>query len=49
MKLYTSDGCFYEGMDQETVTRLRTELGHETTYITKEEYDAYIQEYQRVL
>jgi hypothetical protein len=42
MKLYTSDGCSYEGMDQETVTRLRTELGRETTYITKEEYDAII-------
>lgn len=42
MKLYTSDGGSYEGMDQETVTRLRTELGRETTYITKEEYEAYI-------
>lgn len=38
VKLYTSDGCAYEGMDEETVTRLRTELGRETTYITEEQY-----------
>jgi hypothetical protein len=42
MKLYTSDGCSYEGMDEETVTRLRTELGRSTTYVTKEEYDVII-------
>jgi hypothetical protein len=42
MKFYTNDGCSYEGMDQETVTRLRTELGRETVYITKEEYDIII-------
>jgi len=42
MKFYTNDGCSYEGMDQETVTRLRTELGRETVYMTKEEYEAYI-------
>jgi hypothetical protein len=46
MRLYTSDGCSYEGMDAETVTRLRTELGHETTYIAKEEYDAIIEALQ---
>jgi hypothetical protein len=43
MKLYTSDGCAYEGMTSEVVTTLRTELGRETTFVTKEEYDAYIQ------
>jgi hypothetical protein len=48
MKFYTSDGCSYEGMDQETVTRLRTELGRETVYITKEEYDAYVQAHQEI-
>ena len=48
MKLYTSDGCSYEGMDQETVTRLRTELGRETVYITKEEYDAFVSANQPV-
>jgi hypothetical protein len=42
MKFYTSDGCSYEGMDQETVTRLRTELGRETVYVTKAEYDVII-------
>lgn len=49
MKLYTSDGGSYEGMDQETVTRLRTELGRETVYVTKEEYDAYIAARQPVM
>lgn len=48
MKFYTSDGCSYEGMDQETVTRLRTELGRETVYITKEEYDTLIAAQQRL-
>ena len=42
MKLYTSDGCSYEGMSEETVTALRTELGRSTTFVTKEEYEAYI-------
>jgi len=49
MKLYTSDGYSYEGMDQETVTRLRTELGLETTYVTKEEYDTYIEAHRQTL
>jgi hypothetical protein len=26
-------------MSEETITRLRTDLGRETIYITKEEYD----------
>jgi hypothetical protein len=42
MKLYTSDGSSYDGIDQSTVTRLRTELGRDTVYITKEEYDSLI-------
>jgi len=42
MKLYTSDGCSYEGMSEEVVIALRTELGRETTFVTKEEYKAYI-------
>ena len=46
MKLYTSDGCSYEGMSAEVVTQLRSELGRSTTYVTKEEYDAYVAAYQ---
>jgi hypothetical protein len=42
MKLYTSDGCAYEGMSEEVVTTLRTELGRSTIFVTKEVYDAYI-------
>lgn len=42
MKLYTSDGCSYEGMSADTVTALRTELGRSTIFITKEQYDAII-------
>lgn len=33
MKLFVSDGLVYEGMDAPTVTRLRQELGRDTTYI----------------
>ena len=39
MNFYTSDGCSYTGMSAETVCRLRLELGKETTFITKEEFD----------
>ena len=42
MKFYTSDGCSYEGIDQDTITRLRTELGRDTAFITEEEYNAFI-------
>ena len=42
MKLYTSDGCSYEGMSQDTVTRLRTELGKDTIFVDKQTYEAYI-------
>lgn len=38
MKLYTSDGCSYEGMDEETVTRLRAELGKTTQFISMDDY-----------
>lgn len=44
--LYTSDGCAYQGMSDEMVTSLRTELGRTTTFITKAEYDAYILAHQ---
>lgn len=40
--LYTSDGCCYDGMDAETVTRLRLELGKSTTFVDKETYDAFM-------
>ena len=43
MVLYTSDGCTYTGMDEETVIRLRLELGRTTAYISKDSYDAIIQ------
>jgi hypothetical protein len=39
MKRYTSDGCIYEGLDDETIETLRTELGRPTVFITKEEFD----------
>lgn len=38
MKLYTSDGCSYEGMDTDTVIRLRFELGKETTFIAEADF-----------
>ena len=46
MKLYTSDGCSYDGMSEEVVIALRTELNRETTFVTKEEYEAYIAAHQ---
>ena len=46
MKLYTSDGCSYEGMSAETVTSLRSELGRSTEFVSKEEYDAYVAAHQ---
>lgn len=42
MKLYTSDGFFYEGMDEETVIRLRSELGRTTVFITEDDYQAIV-------
>jgi hypothetical protein len=38
MKLYTSDGCSYEGMDEYTVITLRTELGKSTTFVDEPTY-----------
>lgn len=42
MKYYTSDGCRYEGMSQDTVTGLRAELGLTTTFVDEATYDAWI-------
>jgi len=42
MKLYTDDGCSYEGMDSATITRLRTELGKSTTFVDETTYQAYL-------
>lgn len=39
MRLYTSDGCSYVGMSEETVIRLREELGRTTIFITEAEYN----------
>lgn len=38
MKLYTSDWSTYDGMDEETVIRLRSELGRDTQFISEETY-----------
>jgi len=48
MKLYTSDGTSYEGMDESTVTVLRTELGKSTTFVSEAEYLAYLLAHQPV-
>ncbi len=37
--LYTSDGCTYNGMDEETVIRLRYELGKSTDFIPEQDYN----------
>jgi hypothetical protein len=42
MIYYTSDGCNYTGMTQDTVTALRTELGQSTTFVDKITYDVYV-------
>lgn len=42
MKLYTSDGCSYEGMSDAIVTALRLELGKATTFVDQATYEAYI-------
>lgn len=42
MILYTSDGKSYEGMSQETVQKLRDELGLTGTFVTKNEYENYL-------
>lgn len=40
MILYTSDGCKYEGMSEETIVALRADLGKLTAFITLEEHNA---------
>lgn len=39
MKFFTDDGCKYEGMSEDTVVQLRTELGKSTAFITEEAYN----------
>lgn len=39
MDLYTQDGGAYFGMSEETIRTLRLELGRETVFITKEQFD----------
>lgn len=43
MKLFTSDGCTYEGMSEAKVIALRLELGRATTFITELEFNAIIE------
>ena len=42
MQYFTSDGCSYTGMDEATVTRLRTELGRTTVYVDEATYNSII-------
>lgn len=37
-RLFTSDGRSYEGMDAQTVIKLRLEMGKLTGFITEEEF-----------
>lgn len=46
MKLYTSDGCSYVGMDQDTITRLRSELGRSTIFVDEATYAAFVAAHQ---
>jgi hypothetical protein len=46
MKLYTSDGCAYEGMTQETVTTLRAALGRSTTFVSEQEFLSWLAAHQ---
>lgn len=41
--LYTSDGCKYSGMSEDTIMALRAERGHLTRFVTKEVYDEMIE------
>lgn len=45
--LFTSDGASYDGMDIETVIRLRSELGKVTNFVDESSYFAII-EAQRI-
>ena len=38
MRLYTSDACIYEGMDTDTIIRIRAELGKLTTFIDETDF-----------
>ncbi len=38
MNYYTIDGCSYAGMDQDTIIRLRTELGLETVFVAESDF-----------
>ena len=38
MEYFTADGCAYIGMDEATISRLRAELGKDTTFVSKEEF-----------
>jgi len=42
MRFYTSDGCTYFGMDQDTITSLRTELGLSTVFVDQATYDSFV-------
>lgn len=42
MILYTDDGWKYEGMSEQIVIALRTELGRSTVFVDQETYDAYV-------
>lgn len=46
MVLYTTDGCAYFGMDETTVTALRTELGKSTTFTDQATYEALVASWQ---
>jgi hypothetical protein len=46
MQLYTADGFTYFGMDESVVIALRAEMGRSTSFVTKEAYDAYVQQNQ---
>lgn len=42
MKFYTNDGGSYEGMDESTIIRLRSELGYSTIFVDYNTYLAFI-------
>ena len=44
MVIYTSDGCCYTGMSEETVVALRTEIGKTTTLISEQDYLAILEQ-----
>lgn len=46
MRYFTSDCSSYEGMDEDTIIRLRSELGRPTTFIDEDAYNLLIQQLQ---